>query len=72
MRFIFCADYWNIRRPDPAYKAEVEAAQKLGYASSLIDFEALVERRDVARALRAVESASTREVAIYRGWMLKP
>jgi hypothetical protein len=25
MRFIFCADYWNIRRPDPTYEAEVEA-----------------------------------------------
>src|SRR5579883_1304609 len=72
MRFIFCADYWNIRRPDPAYEAEVEAARNLGYACSLIDFEALIEGRNSARALRTVAPASARELAIYRGWMLKP
>jgi hypothetical protein len=72
MRFIFCADYWDIRRPDATYEAEVEAVQNLGYACSFIDFEALAERRDVARTLRTVEPASTRESAIYRGWMLKP
>lgn len=72
MRIIFCSDYWNPLSPDDAYQAEVNAAKKLGLDYVLIDFEALVERQNVARAVRRVEAASTQEGAIYRGWMLKP
>lgn len=72
MRFIFCSDYWNPLAPDAAYEAEVNAVQKLGLSYSLINFEALVERQDAARAVRKVEPAASKEVAIYRGWMLKP
>lgn len=72
MRIIFCSDYWNPLVPEPAYIAEVNAAKKAGFDYSLINFEDLVERQNATRAVRRVEAVSTAEVAIYRGWMLKP
>lgn len=72
MRFIFCSDYWNPLAPDAVYEAEVNATQKLGLSYSLMSFEALVEQQDAARAVRRVQPANSEEVAIYRGWMLKP
>lgn len=72
MRIIFCSDYWNPLAPDTAYEAEADAAKKLGVARSLINFEALVEEHNAAHAVRKVAPTSSEEMAIYRGWMLKP
>ncbi|HLG64669.1 MAG TPA: ATP-grasp domain-containing protein [Ktedonosporobacter sp.] len=72
MRIIFCSDYWNRLAPDPAYQAEADAAAKLRLDYSLINFEALSEQQNAARAVSKVEPAASPEVAIYRGWMLKP
>ncbi len=72
MRIIFCADYWNPLSPDSAYEGEAAAVEKVQLTSSLINFEALVEQQNISRAVRKVEPASTQELAIYRGWMLKP
>ncbi len=72
MHILFCADYWNSHAPDSAYEAEANAVEKLHLNSSLINFEALVEQQNPLRAVRKVEPASTEEMAIYRGWMLKP
>ena len=72
MRVIFCSDYWNPLAPDAAYETEINAAKKLGLACSLISFETLVEEQNAPRAVRKVEAASNEEMAIYRGWMLKP
>jgi hypothetical protein len=72
MRILFCADYWNPLSPDSAYEAEAAAVEKVQLTSSLINFEALVEQQNISRAVRKVEPASTQELAIYRGWMLKP
>jgi len=40
-------------------------------AGGLLDFEALVEG-NVARALRRVDAVEAPDLAIYRGWMLRP
>lgn len=72
MRILFCADYWNPLSPDSSYETEANTAEKLHLTYSLINFEALVEQENVARAIRKVEPATTSELAIYRGWMLKP
>ncbi len=75
MHIIFCSDYWNPLAPDAAYEAEFNAAQKLGFACSLISFETLAEEQNATRAVRKVVPTSTisdEEVAMYRGWMLKP
>lgn len=73
MRIISCSDYWNPLAPDPVYEAEFAAAQKLGITCSLINFEALIEQQNALKAVRRVEEeANGSEVALYRGWMLKP
>ncbi|HEU5228519.1 MAG TPA: ATP-grasp domain-containing protein [Ktedonobacteraceae bacterium] len=72
MRIIFCSDYWNRLAPDPLYQAEAKAAQKLHLDYSLINFEALTEKHNAEWAVSKVEPATDAEVAIYRGWMLKP
>ncbi len=72
MRIIFCADYWNPHAADSAYETEVNIAEKLHLPYSLINFEALIEKQNATRAVRKVEPADTEELAIYRGWMLKP
>ncbi|MDQ2715765.1 MAG: ATP-grasp domain-containing protein [Chloroflexota bacterium] len=72
MRIIFCSDYWNRTIPDAAYEAEAEAARRLRLNYSLINIEALIEQQNAARAVRNVDPAATEEVAVYRGWMLKP
>ncbi|GCE11032.1 hypothetical protein KTT_08910 [Tengunoibacter tsumagoiensis] len=72
MRIIFCADYWNPLSVDNAYETEVNVVEGLHLNYSLINIEALVEQKNALRAVRKVEPASTEELAIYRGWMLKP
>jgi hypothetical protein len=72
MRIIFCADYWNPHSPDSAYEAELNTVEALRLPYSLINFEELTERQNAPRAVRKVELADTKELAIYRGWMLKP
>lgn len=72
MRIIFCADPWNARQPESTYATEVAAVEKLGVPFSLLNFEALVEQHNYARAVRRIDAATAPELAIYRGWMLKP
>lgn len=72
MRMIFCADPWNVRQPEPMYADEVAATEQLNVPFSLLNFEALVDQHNDTRALRRVKVADTPELAIFRGWMLKP
>lgn len=69
---LFCSDPLKHRQPDEAYAAEVEAAQRAGFAYALVDFEALVDERDPDRAIRAVPQQPEPCQALYRGWMLRP
>ncbi|HZS77694.1 MAG TPA: ATP-grasp domain-containing protein [Ktedonobacteraceae bacterium] len=72
MRVIFCASPLNNLLPDFMYEQEVEAAVKVNFDLSVINFEALVDEGDIARSLRRVTPADEAETAIYRGWMMKP
>jgi len=72
MRFIFCSEPFNPQTPDPAYEREVQAVKDLALKHSLIDFEALVDENNPKKAVMRVQSDSMEELAIYRGWMLKP
>jgi hypothetical protein len=58
--------------PDSAYDAEVAAGKAQGLPFALIDFEALVNDRDPAKAVRRVVAPSDTTLGVYRGWMLKP
>jgi len=75
MRLLFCADPLSARQPDPDYAGELAAAQAHGAPTSLISYEALVNEGDAERAVRRVAPAddpAAPELAVYRGWMLRP
>jgi hypothetical protein len=72
MRIIFCADPLAPRTPDEAYLAEVDAAAAVGLTYELIGYEQLVHGRDAVTAVRRVSPAPAPELAIYRGWLLRP
>lgn len=72
MKFVFCANPLNRRSPDIDYQAEVCALQKLGFEYVLINYEALVDENDASKAVNRIAKQSDSELAIYRGWMIKP
>ena len=72
MKFVFCANPFNRRSPDIDYQAEVDAVQKLGFEYFLINYEALVDENDSIKAVHRIANQSDSDLAIYRGWMLKP
>ncbi|MBV9790608.1 MAG: ATP-grasp domain-containing protein [Chloroflexi bacterium] len=72
MKLVFCAAPFAPTLPDSAYADEVTAARAAGFDTVLIDFEALVNDRDVRAAVRRVQPSDQPTPALYRGWMLKP
>ena len=71
MRIIYCSDPLDSNRVDADYETEYEAARKLGLSVGLISLELLLAD-EPEQAIRKVNWASDAEVAIYRGWMIKP
>lgn len=71
MKFVFCANPLNRRSPDIDYQAEVDAVQKLGFEYFIINYEALVDD-DSFQAVNRIPNQFGSDIAIYRGWMLKP
>lgn len=72
MKIIFCSEPFSPTQLDAAYVDEAHGARHAGLAYELISFEALVHEADPAAAVRRVTPSSTPELAIYRGWMLRP
>jgi hypothetical protein len=72
MRLIYCSEPFSPARVDAAYEREAEAATGAGFEYGLVDFEALADERKPAGAVRRVKAASSPELAVYRGWMLRP
>jgi hypothetical protein len=72
MRIIYCSEPFAPGKVDPAYRQEADAARRVGFDCSLVSFEALVDDRDAATATRRVAPAEASEIALYRGWMLRP
>ena len=72
MKFIFCSDSLDRQKPDEAYEAEVAVVEGLGAEHFLFNFEVLTDEGDAAKAVRRVPEQSPPDLAIYRGWMLKP
>lgn len=69
MHVLFCADPLDPRRPDSLYADEADAAQSVGFARGVIDYEALVGG-DAERAVARVRPDVG--LSVYRGWMLTP
>lgn len=71
MKLLFCCDPLDPSRPDMSYQDEVEAAQAAGFEYELFDFEQLTQH-NVTSAVRRIKNSPAEELAIYRGWMLRP
>ncbi|HEU5098850.1 MAG TPA: ATP-grasp domain-containing protein [Roseiflexaceae bacterium] len=72
MHIIFCSDPLAPRAVDDAYADEAQAAMASGLEYQLISYEQLVHEQDAAAAVRRVPAATAPELALYRGWMLRP
>ncbi|HEV2864418.1 MAG TPA: ATP-grasp domain-containing protein [Pyrinomonadaceae bacterium] len=72
MRVIYCAEPFSPTHVDFAYEPEAEAATRAGLEYGLINFEALVDERKPAAAVRRVKPPEVPDLAVYRGWMLTP
>lgn len=73
VRLLMCADPLRRDAVDPAFAAEYAAAIAAGFTVVLINYEALVDEDNAARAVRRVTRRSDDDShAMYRGWMLKP
>ncbi|WP_025678814.1 ATP-grasp domain-containing protein [Paenibacillus massiliensis] len=71
MFLIFCADPMNKNTVDIDYEAEYSCARSLGISVILINLEELLEG-NIDKALNKVSATGQQELAIYRGWMIKP
>src|SRR5690349_5679236 len=72
MKIVFCSEPFAPAKVDSVYEAEAEAAVRAGFEVELINFETLVDDQNAEGAVRRVASADSPQLAIYRGWMLKP
>jgi hypothetical protein len=72
MHIIFCSDPLAPRAVDDAYTDEAQAALGAGLEYHLISYERLVHEHDAAAAVRRVPAPAAPDLAIYRGWMLRP
>lgn len=72
MIIVFCSDPLDPRLPDQAYEAEVSAVEHLGIEYTLVSYEALVYEGDASTATRRVRECTGPELAVFRGWMMRP
>jgi hypothetical protein len=72
MLIIFCSNPLSPNQADSFYQAEHEAAVAVGFATALLDIEALVNENNAARATRKIPATPKITDALYRGWMLTP
>ena len=72
MTIIFCADPLEPNQPDRAFAAEVAAANNAGLSWQTVNFERLTRDKNASLAIARVTAATSPQLAIYRGWMLRP
>jgi hypothetical protein len=70
MKIIFCQDPVFEHEPDSMFIDELAAASHAGLGYELINYDALNENNNAARAVRDIAVRTPLEPAIYRGWAL--
>ena len=60
-RILFCADPLDKRHVDSVYEPEAAAAEGLGVAYDLLDFEALINDGNASTAVRGVRQSMERK-----------
>lgn len=71
MKIVFCSELFYPNKPDYAYEKEAEAAVQNDFEYELFSFEDLTENK-ISTAFKRIKISDKNELAIYRGWMLKP
>ncbi|WP_338768121.1 ATP-grasp domain-containing protein [Bernardetia sp. ABR2-2B] len=71
MKIIYCDSIIDPKVIDSDYEAEQKAAQNAGFETYLLSFEKILEE-NIHSALRFIPQKEEKEIALYRGWMLKP
>lgn len=70
MKLIYCADPTSEKDPDARYHDEIELTEQHGLAWHTLNYKALVEQQNVARAIQDIPVQAHKTPAIYRGWSL--
>jgi ATP-grasp domain, R2K clade family 3 len=70
MRVLFCDNIID-RKVDPDFEEEHRSALEQGYQVGLISYEDINEL-SIAKSIARVQESQKAELAIYRGWMIKP
>jgi len=70
MRVIFCDNLID-RKVDPDFDEEYRVAVQEDFQVDLISFEEL-SNSNISKAIARVRAQDTLQLAIYRGWMIKP
>ncbi|MDH7914352.1 ATP-grasp domain-containing protein [Winogradskyella sp. SYSU M77433] len=71
MKIIFCDSVIDNKTVEPDYHTEFISAKNNGFNTEIISFEAL-EEGNIKSALKYMKSCDKQELAIYRGWMMRP
>jgi hypothetical protein len=69
MKIIYCDNVFEHNIIEPDYEAEKKAAIQIGFGFSLLSLEEFSAGNTIS-ALRHVKTSQTKELAIYRGWIL--
>ena len=70
---VLCSDPLEASNPDRASAAgSLRAIEQMGFAISLIDFDALTRGASIAAVTRGTTQRETPVLGIYRGWMATP
>ena len=70
MKIIYCQDPVFEHEADSMFIDELGAATRAGLGFELINYDALAENNNPARAVREIAVRNPIETAIYRGWTL--
>lgn len=71
MKIIFCSDPLTPKTVDSEYKSEFDAAVHTGFETDLVNFEEL-SAGNLERATRRIPMHDHPQLAVYRGWMMRP
>lgn len=72
LRILFCSSPLDQMTVDLDYHNEYMAAINVGLDVSLISYEDLCVLGDGKKAVKRIPASESGEIAIYRGWMMKP
>ncbi len=72
MNLLFCDNPFDPKKVDFDFEDEYTTAAAKGCQTFLFSYEALSKTKNGEVAVRRIRASESKQVIIYRGWMLKP